>query len=355
MDLANFITLSLQRAVYVVLPMIIAANAILLLQLFAKKLNIVDKPSERKSHIGNIPLVGGAATFTAFAISASLLVPQFQVLVFLLLCLCLVLLGLADDMLDLPALLRLFVQAAVAVAMVIYANLHIVDIGNVFGLGDVQFGVTLSMLFTIFCTIGAINSVNMIDGLDGLLGGIISISFVTMGIIAWRGGDWVSAKLLIIFFGATLGFLIFNSRVFFSRAQVFMGDSGSMLLGFVLVWFFIKLTQGDDAPMSPVVAGWIFGLPLADTTSVIIGRLRRGKSVFEAGRDHIHHQLLDSGFSVNAAVIICCLLHLSFALTGLMANGNESLEPLLFWSFAACVCLHHFCTPIAIKYARQIA
>ncbi len=315
----------------------------------ALKFGIVDKPDQRKNHEGEIPLVGGPAMFCAIAFSSALLVPQFQVLIFLLLCGCMVVLGIVDDRIGMRASSRLLAQATVAAAMAAYAFVSIGNVGNLIGSGPLVLHGSISLIFTIVCTIGAINAVNMIDGVDGLAGTIITISFTGMCWLAWINSDLITAKLMAVFVGAIAAFLMFNARLFIPRAKVFMGDSGSMLMGLILVWFLIRMTQGEEPSMSPVVAGWIFGLPLLDTISVMVGRLRSRRHIFEAGRDHFHHKLLDSGLTVNQTVLCAGFVHLMFVCIGIKLNQYPEFEPMLFWAFVAAVVTHHFLTPTALR------
>lgn len=348
MDFSPLLIQILERSINFVLPFSIALSLIYVFERVATRFGIIDKPDQRKNHEGNIPLVGGPAIFFAIAFSSVLLVPQFQVLVFLLLSGCMVLVGVIDDRVDLPASVRLITQATIAATMVAYASVSIISVGNLIGSGPLLLHGSISLIFTIVCTIGAINAVNMIDGVDGLTGTIITISFSAIGWVAWQDGDWVTAKLMAVFVGATAAFLMFNARIFIPRARIFMGDSGSMLMGLILVWFLIRVTQGDDPSMSPVVAGWVFGLPLLDTISVMVGRLRSGRHIFEAGRDHFHHRLLDSGLSVNQTVLAAGFVHASFVCIGIKINEYPELEPMLFWAFVASVVIHHFATPAVL-------
>ncbi len=340
----------LERTFHFALPFTIALSLIFIFKRAATKFGFVDRPDQRKSHEGNIPLVGGPAIFFAIAFSCALLVPQFQVLIFLLLSGFMVLLGVVDDRVDLPASFRLVAQAAIAATMVVYASVAITSVGNLTGSGPLLLHGSISLIFTIVCTIGAINAVNMIDGVDGLTGTIMTISFSAIGWVAWQDGDWVTAKLISIFVGAIAAFLIFNARIFVPRAKIFMGDSGSMLMGLILVWFLIRVTQGSEPSMSPVVAGWVLGLPLLDTISVMVGRLRSGRHIFEAGRDHFHHRLLDSGLSVNQTVLAAGAFHATFVCIGVKVNEYRELEPILFWAFVATVVIHHFATPIVLNW-----
>lgn len=339
----------LERSIHFVLPFAIALSMISVFERLAIRFGIVDKPDQRKTHEGNIPLVGGPAMFIAIAFSSALLVPQFQVLIFLILCGCMIVLGIVDDRIGLPASFRLLAQATIAAAMAAYAFVSIGNVGNLIGSGPLILHGSISLIFTIVCTIGAINAVNMIDGVDGLAGTIITISFTAMCWLAWINSDFVTAKLMAVFVGAIAAFLMFNARIFISKAKVFMGDSGSMLMGLILVWFLIRMTQGDDPSMSPVVAGWVFGLPLLDTISVMVGRLRSRRHVFEAGRDHFHHKLLDSGLSVNQTVLTAGIVHATFVFIGVKLNEFPELEPMLFWAFVASVAIHHFVTPTVLR------
>ncbi len=345
MENLAFIQDTLQRSVYVLLPFFVCLNVVMLLDRLAPHLGLLDRPDERKQHHGMVPLIGGPAMYVAIASASILLNFHFSVLIFLALGLVLIVLGIVDDRYDIPPVWRLLVQAMVAGVMVQVGGVQISQIGDLFGTGTVVMAGTASVIFTIICTIGVINAVNMIDGVDGLAGSILLMSFTGMTWLSLSGGNVLGAEMLTIFGGAILGFLCFNARVFVARARIFMGDSGSMLMGFILAWFFINLTQGEQPAMSAVTAGWVFGLPLIDTVSVMVGRLLDGRSPFHAGRDHLHHRLLDSGLSVNATVLTMAAMHGLLVLIGVFGNGDATLEPLLFWGFVLLVVVHHYITP----------
>lgn len=345
MEFVDTLKLVLSRAHFFVMPFAVCVSLILLFDRVAPKLGIVDRPTVRKIHKGNVPLIGGLAMFFSFAIVSIMLTQHQSQLILLLLGFVLVLLGTMDDVFDLNAYFRMFIQAVVAIMMVSAGGLTITTVGDLTGFGAAGFNPVIAIIFTVVCTLGVINSVNMIDGMDGLAGSILLISFCALGVIAAQHGDGLSAKVLLILVGAMVAFLCFNSRFFVDSARIFMGDSGSMFLGFTLCWFLIKLTQGDSPQLSAVAAGWIFGLPLADTISVMVKRLKERRSPFDAGRDHVHHMLLDSGFSENQTLLIMTIAHLLLVLTGLTLVFNATLEPLYFWGFVALVILHHFYTP----------
>ncbi len=345
----------LYRGIYVVMPLLICMNVVLVLDKAAPGLGLLDKPSQRKRHRSNVPLVGGPAIFIAVSLSAVLLASHRPVAVFLTLGAVLVALGIADDRFDLPAWFRLLVQASVATLMLVFGDVQIGHLGNLFGFGPIELHGMFAAVFTVVCTIGVINSINMIDGVDGLAGSILLISFTAMAYLSLQADNAVGSRMLAIFNGALLGFLCFNARVFVKQARIFMGDSGSMLMGLILAWFLIAMSQGVVAPLDPasssrvalsaVSAGWIFGLPLLDTVAVVLGRLQARRSPFAAGRDHLHHRLLDQGFSVNKTVSIMLGCHLLLVLVGLLGNLRPALEPFMFWGFVLLTCAHAIVTP----------
>ena len=341
------------RSLYVALPFCIGLFCLFVLAKIAPFVGLVDKPTQRKDHTGNIPLVGGPAIFIAVATSAVLLVPQFEVAVFLIASMVILLLGIVDDILDLPAVFRLIVQFAVAIYIALQAHILILNPGNLVGAGPILFSGYGAFIFTAVCSIGVINSVNMIDGVDGLAGSILAISISGMAVLAWNNANLVEAKLLAIIFGAVLSFLILNTRAIFSRAVVFMGDSGSMLMGLVLVWFLISLSQGGNPAFSPVIAGWLFGLPLIDTISVMATRILAGRSPFSADRGHLHHRLLDEGYSVNQTVTIAAILQAALVIVGVVGNVFPKQETTLFWIFVALVVIHFSSTSKLLRSVKR--
>ena len=314
----------------------------------------VDVPSGRKMHQKATPVVGGLTIFlSAFTVLLALH-PNKSVFLLALLCLFLVALGTLDDRYNLSHRLRFLVQILVAVAMIYVTEFQIVQIGNLFFTGNVLLGTTFSLFFTILYTVGVINAINMIDGMDGLAGSVVLISFLALSYVAYSASSLHHLQVLLSISGAIAGFLLFNVRLLIPSAKVFLGDAGSMLLGFLLLWHCIALSQDSDPALSPVAAGWIFGLPLVDTISVMVERLRRGMSPFAAGRDHIHHKLLDSGLSVNVVLLIILVAHSAIVSIGLILNKTQSAEPILFWLFVLMVIAHHFLTPRVLAHKLKV-
>lgn len=315
--------------------------ALILLREIAPALGLMDKPDSRKRHDVATPVVGGPAIFAAVAVSIVVFVPHSITAVFMTVAFAVLVLGMVDDRYTLSARFRIFAQLAIAWLTVALGGVEIHRIGNLIGFGVFEFDGLFALGFSMVCIIGVINSYNMIDGLDGLSGGLAFLSFVGIGVICMLGGYDVGAQLAMIFCGALLAFLCLNARILVPRARVFLGDSGSTLIGFSLAWFFISLTQSDGRAISPVVAGWLFGLPLIDTVSVMIRRVSAGMSPMTAGRDHLHHRLIATGLSVNKTVALMCALQAVMVGIGVLANPYAALEPFLFIGFVGLVISYH--------------
>ncbi len=315
---------------------------------------LTDQPSQRKQHSGAVPTIGGIAIFLAVLLAGVLFMRETPFLASIIIASMLVVLGVIDDKVNLRPIHRLPFQILATVALIAITGLKITNIGDIVGGGPVLLTGVTSIVFTILCTVGVINAINMIDGVDGLSGTILLISFSALGILSLSSGLLEPAMLAFSVIGAIAGFLYYNARLFRSKPETFLGDSGSMLLGFLLLAIFISITQGNSSILSPVSAGWIFGVPLIDTVSVMVGRILKGGSPFAAGRDHLHHQLLDAGQSVNDTVKTMALLHLVCVLTGLIANQLPGSEAAFFWLFVVMVVAHHFLTPRLLnKHALQ--
>lgn len=305
---------------------------------------LLDEPDLRKRHSGVTPLVGGVAIYSAFLLSQLAfdngmvnwsLVWWFGFVL---------LIGVADDRFDVSYRIRLMAHAAIVVGIFLTDALAVNSIGSILGSGDVTFAGPIAVVFTIIGVLGAINSVNMIDGLDGLLGSICLASILAIFIISVvsvnSGGKSLSPEAVAAVAGALVGFLILNSRIIKkSAARVFLGDAGSTMLGFILVYLLIDFSQGADAAFSPVVAGWILGLPLLDASAVIASRVLDGKSPFKPDRGHLHHILIDSGMSVNATVITMLALHSALIViaVGVSVLAGAWSDLLLFWGFIVLV------------------
>jgi UDP-GlcNAc:undecaprenyl-phosphate/decaprenyl-phosphate GlcNAc-1-phosphate transferase len=282
----------------------------------AHRFGLVDRPSVRKTHLGEIPVVGGLAIGAAFLTTLFIEAPLSPPLMpFAVACIIALATGLFDDLKEFSARGKFVGQLAAAVIMTSWGNLFLVDLGNLWGTGDVILG-NWAIPFTLFCVIGIMNAMNMIDGLDGLASGIGLIAAAWLAVAASICGLFNAAQLLVVFVAAIAAFLLFNLRHPWRRhAAVFLGDAGSMFLGFILVWFTVKISQAAPRDFYAISAVWILGVPIMDTVYVMLRRLVRGISPFAADRRHVHHTLIYIGLSETSTSWF--LLAVSFLFGGI--------------------------------------
>lgn len=324
------------------LVLFISSLSILLLTPFAERFGLVDVPnSQRKFHNGRIPLIGGVSIYAGLVMGISLFItPNASSLTYLLCSSILVALGVADDARDLSPRFRLLVQSLVAIFMCAGSGLSIQSLGDLVGLGNLDLGMAGYMV-TGVAVIAAINAFNMIDGIDGLLGISSLITFAGMGTLFSLNHDADNMKLALIISVALVPYLMANlgvsSTVKFRK--IFMGDTGSMLIGFTVVWLLIQGTQvvdGKAASFAPATALWLIAFPLMDMVRVIGDRVRRGKSPFYADRSHLHHILQDAcGDSKRTALLKICTLSAFFAIAGILMQVNGVREVIMFSVFLA--------------------
>lgn len=289
--------------------------AIVALRPLAVAVDLVDRPGGRKTHHGDVPVVGGLAMFVGIVLGVGLLpIPGNNAAAFLAACAVLVTVGLLDDRFELSPWARLPGQIAAAVVLIVASGTTVTTLGN--PLGDpVNFSAPVSILFTIFIIVAAINAFNMLDGLDGLAGTVALASFIAIACIAYRAGLTMPLALSLVMIGAVCAFLIFNVPLRTQgKAQCFMGDAGSTLLGFSVAWLFIQISQGATKPISPVSTLWFVALPVYEVIWSVIRRVIRGVSPFQADSDHFHHMLLKAGFDTRGAFGVLT------SLTGVLAG-----------------------------------
>lgn len=318
---------------------LISGVAIRLSVALAAHFGIMDRPGGHKQHEASTPFVGGFGLI-AVLIGAAMLSDRFfgDSLLFPLQALILggaviFLTGLADDLWHIGFKPRFLVQAVVALSMVFIGGVELRSLGELFPGVQIDLG-WLAVPFTVFATIGLINAVNMIDGIDGLSGSVSLVSLTLTAVVALAASNPAYLFIIVALSGGVAGFLYFNLRYPGNgRARVFLGDNGSMLLGFVFAWLFIALSQGDAPAMTPVTALWLFALPLMDTVGVMLRRIWLGKSPFRADRYHLHHLFIRAGFRVCDVVVFAVGMQFLFALIGVCGLLLAVPDYLMFWSF----------------------
>lgn len=294
----------------------LSSISILLFRPICIRLNHVDTPGGRKRHSLATPLSGGLAIATSIVLLGCGLVPSPAFAGFALGICVLLVLGAMDDRKHVVAPIRLALQTvAVAGGMCLLGDVKLQSVGNLLGTGDIELG-SWSVLFTIFAAVGVINAVNMIDGVDGLAGGF-AVLLVAVILALAAGTSAVNIVMLCLVIGSVMGFLAFNIRTPWRRqAQIFLGDAGSLVLGYVLVWFAIEASQGPQAVFEPITAVWLFGLPLCDTVYLMGSRMLRRKSPLAADRYHFHHLLLRYGLTPGWALYAWLLVAGGFMAVG---------------------------------------
>lgn len=311
------------------------------------RFGVVDEPGGHKAHDTVTPFVGGVGILTATLMGAyviSQFFPSFGDRIYVLVggVLILFITGFADDILQLNYKIRFGIQAAVGLAMVFFGGVEISDLGQLLS-GDLLSLGYLAVPITLLATIGAINALNMIDGIDGLSGSLSIVSLLLIALAVYVSGDLAYFSLLMIIAGGVAGFLSFNLRYLgWRRARCFMGDNGSMQLGFLFAWLLSDLSQSNESvrAITPITTLWLFAVPLIDTLCVMLRRMWMGRSPFHADRNHLHHLFLRAGFRVQDAVLVLALVQFCFGAIGLlgMYAGVDELVMLAAFLVVFAVC-----------------
>ena len=324
------------------LPAAITLVVLLLMQPLARKFGLLDHPEGRKDHAEPTASTGGLAMATGIFLTMLWLTDcSPQIIAFMVAATLVVLVGMLDDRYDLRWWVRVLAQCGAVLVMVYGGGVRIEHIGQVFGMESTGLGV-LSVPFTVFATVGVINALNMIDGVDGLAGGISLAALTMLAAAAFYEGNTELAERVVIFVGAVLGFLLMNMRFPWQpRARVFMGNAGSAFLGFSIAWVMFRLTQAPSHSVTPILAPWLIATPIIDCVVLIVRRLLRHQSPFRADREHMHHLMLDAGFTPTQLTFTLTAINLLLGLAAGVALKVKVPQPLLVLVFVA-MCLWYF-------------
>ena len=271
-----------------------------LLKPVAIHIGLVDMPGGRKKHAHRVPLIGGIAIFIGFCFSLLCLNIYFQPTRGLLTgSAILVLIGVVDDFRELTPKIRLLGQFLAGLLLIRWGHISVDNLGNLFFGGTLHLGL-FSWLLTLFCVLALINAINMIDGHDGLAGLVVMGQAAFLLFLSMQYGQLANFDLLLLLMVTLFIFLIFNIPLpFRKRASIFLGDAGSTFLGFIIAWFAVQLSQimlsqpYHISGFNLLTILWILAYPLFDLLSVIIHRLKQGRSPFSPSRDHLHHLLMN--------------------------------------------------------------
>lgn len=301
-----------------IISFVFAYLMIPVLRIAAIRVGLTDKPNARKVHASAVPLVGGISIFISTFLTLSLILHEHQDILFLknilLASLILLTVGVIDDRFDLRASPKLVIQLLLA-HLIFMQGIKIESLHGLFGI--FQMDEWAQYLLTIITITGVVNAFNLMDGIDGLAAGLSIIGFAVFIVLSFMTGQEMLATLFLSFLGASLAFLRLN----FSKTQkVFMGDAGSLMIGFVLSVSGIKLIQEaqDTVQISTVILGvmTVMLIPVFDALRVFRKRIKAGKSPFSADKSHLHHLLLSIGLKHKFAAFTIILLLALLLATG---------------------------------------
>lgn len=297
---------------------------------WAPTLGLTDEPGPRKVHSTAVPRVGGLAMVAGIVLPAFLTLEMSRSIQGLLIGLAVLLVfGLWDDSKSLGYRAKF---AGQVIAVVLCMTVGEVRIDAV--IAGIQLPPWASTVLTFFFLVGVTNAVNLSDGLDGLAGGMVLLCFSGIALLAAASGNAPVTGLALIEAGAILGFLRFNTH----PARVFMGDSGSQVLGFTAGVLAILATQNEITAVSGALPLLLLGVPILDTVTVMLKRLRAGRSPFSADRNHLHHKLLEVGFAHREAVALIYTMQAALLLLAyFMRFESDVAITIAFCGFAAVV------------------
>lgn len=281
---------------------------------FAIRIGAVDKPDARKVHHGLIPRLGGLAIYTGFMVSVIATIGfTYEMVGIMVGATFLIAVGIADDVYSLPPKVKLLGQIIAAAIPVVIFNINIewIDVPR---LGIIYLPEIISLPLTIFWIIGFVNTVNLIDGLDGLAAGIATIASIAIALLAFQMGQWVAAAAMVAMTGACLAFLQYN----FNPAKIFMGDTGSMFLGYIISAVSVMGSMKTVATAVLIVPLLALTVPITDTLLAIVRRKSSGVPIFSPDKNHLHHRLLAKGLNQKQVVLVMYALTAFFSCTALI-------------------------------------
>jgi UDP-GlcNAc:undecaprenyl-phosphate GlcNAc-1-phosphate transferase len=299
-----------------------------------KRFKLFDRPNARKEHSVPTPTFGGISIFAGMMVSLVFWFKFYNhpsIITFFLSMILLFGVGIMDDLKDLAARYKLVIEAGVATLLAV-SGIRITSFGGLFGINELH--IMAQYIITVVTIVGITNAFNLIDGIDGLAGGLGFMSLVTLGIFLTISKDLNYAMIAFAFAGALLGFLYFN----FNPAKIFMGDTGSLVLGFVIAVLCVQLMKINSIHSIPVVPNiYVFTLgivmiPVFDTLRVFGTRIWNGRSPFSADKTHIHHLITNKGFTHGFAARLICVFHgFILILVYWMKNWKPELQVLVLF------------------------
>lgn len=292
--------------------------------------NLFDEPGERKAHKSSIPTLGGLAIFAGVVFSFTFWSSGFdyqstQYIIAAIIVMFFI--GIKDDIIELTAKKKFYGQLISAIIIVLFANIRFTSLYGIFGIYEIPYWV--SIMISLFTILTIVNAFNLIDGIDGLAAGIGAIASFAFGLWFYNYNQIALCILSFTLFSSLLGFLVYN----FSPANIFMGDTGSLIVGLILAILAINFIELSFASppysfpfrSSPAMAIAILIVPLFDTLRIFIIRILQKKSPFKADRNHMHHALLDLGLSHRGVSLTLYGVNILFIMVALLLRDISSL------------------------------
>jgi UDP-GlcNAc:undecaprenyl-phosphate/decaprenyl-phosphate GlcNAc-1-phosphate transferase len=303
---------------------------------WALKTRFLDRPDQgRKDHARSTPPIGGLVLIPLFLLFAPFLglslLPHMALYLAVVL---LALVGVIDDRIGMRASVKFFCQLLAAILVVSFGGAMVPHLGHLFG-SEMLWGLKgFNWIFSVAAVVFLINAMNMIDGVDGLLGGITLAMLVWL--VAGAGAAPEFALPLLLLSGLLLGFLVHNARYpGHPRATLFMGDTGSMVLGLLIAYFAIHLAALPQAQLAPIGVAFIVVVPIIDTFALFFARVTNHRGPFTPGRDHIHHRLLERQFSPAQVALILSILTLASGAIGFYGPRWLVIEAVMSYTWIA--------------------
>lgn len=320
----------------------------------ALRVGLVDIPNHRKIHQGEVPLVGGIAVYIGVLTASSMLFSQGQILnIYLISSGLIVFLGMMDDYKELSVGVRIFAQVLIASLMVYGAGLHLQSFGNIFFIFDTSLG-WFGFPITILAVIAAINAFNMTDGIDGLAGALSLVTFLGISLLMFIGNEPMFLLPMILAV-SIIPYLMFNLGLVGGAAKkIFMGDAGSMFVGLSIVWLLVIGSQGEQQSFRPVTALWLIAVPFLDMCAITIRRLLKGRSPFQADKDHVHHIVMRLGLSARSALVVISCISVALASFGLVGEHLNWSEGFMFFSFVGVFIIYYYSLKHAWKVSKSL-
>lgn len=287
----------------------------------ARYAGAVDEPNERKVHTERVPRLGGLAIFFGLLVTFSIYFTEFSKFkgVFIGMVI-IVIVGLLDDTLGLAPRQKFMGQIVAALAPIFLSDVSIAFLGGVLG-SHFNLGL-LSFPLTVLWIVGITNAINLSDGLDGLASGISLIAFTSFGFLAYQRGDMVLFALCLALIGSVLGFLKYNTH----PAEIFMGDTGSLLLGYSLGTLSLVGNFKSLTTMTLITPILVLLVPITDTLWAIVRRLKEGRSPFSADKMHFHHRLLECGMNQSQTVSVIYCISATLSIFTVALSNSSSLK-----------------------------